>query len=346
VVTVTGHTGDAANVAMNQVFTVAAVTSPTIAVLTGTGMTIGTYNTGTISGAVTTTPSDGSIFSTATKECSCGTTNGQPNRLVERDAYTNELFPYKKCMACPSKSVVLAPLQNPYLCRPCPHRNMTYDIETFACKCEPSSIFETVGLSFYGPQSCIYKNELYQGSQNAEASSLKYWTVQDVADYSKWPPQTGIYTKGTPVESIVFKHYLMQAASRCAYFGEAEDLQYCEQLANLCVLTLYDKTSKACQILSQIQNSNRPTVTGFTGWKQTIPYLQFDAIGTAATSVKLDMTMSFDQTAWLGTYESLNFTLAAYSLNGTFLGFEQLTDQFQWCKKKIQSNSSRRCARE
>ena len=92
---------------------------------------------------------------------------GQPNRLVERDAYTNELFPYKKCMACPSKSVVLAPLQNPYLCRPCPHRNMTYDIETFACKCEPSSIFETVGLSFYGPQSCIYKNELYQGSQNA-----------------------------------------------------------------------------------------------------------------------------------------------------------------------------------
>ena len=76
VVTVTGHTGDAANVAMNQVFTVAAVTSPTIAVLTGTGMTIGTYNTGTISGAVTTTPSDGSIFSTATKECSCGTTNG------------------------------------------------------------------------------------------------------------------------------------------------------------------------------------------------------------------------------------------------------------------------------
>ena len=28
------------------------------------------------------------------------------------------------------------------------------------------------------------------------------------------------------------------------------------------------------------KSSNRPTVTGFTGWKQTIPYLQFDAIGT------------------------------------------------------------------
>ena len=51
VVTVTGHTGNAANTAMNQAFTVASVTSSTIAVLTGTGMIPGTYNTGTISGA-------------------------------------------------------------------------------------------------------------------------------------------------------------------------------------------------------------------------------------------------------------------------------------------------------
>jgi len=51
VVTVTGHMGNAANLAMNQAFTVASVTSSTEAVLTGTGMTIGTYSAGTISGA-------------------------------------------------------------------------------------------------------------------------------------------------------------------------------------------------------------------------------------------------------------------------------------------------------
>ena len=49
-VVVTGHTGNAANLAMNQTFTVASVTSSTIAVLTGSGMTAGTYNTGTIVG--------------------------------------------------------------------------------------------------------------------------------------------------------------------------------------------------------------------------------------------------------------------------------------------------------
>jgi hypothetical protein len=49
-ITVSGHTGNAANVAMNQVYTVATVNSVTEAVLTGTGMTPATYNTGTIIG--------------------------------------------------------------------------------------------------------------------------------------------------------------------------------------------------------------------------------------------------------------------------------------------------------
>ena len=127
----------------------------------------------------------------------------------------------------------------------------------------------------------------------------------------------------------------MEAASRCAFYGEAEDLAYCERLANLCTLTLYDTTSRACLILAQIQQTQRPTVAGFgTDWKQTVPFIVIDQEGDAATALKLSMTMSFDQKQWMGTYESLNFTLATYSLNGTFLGLEQLTDQFSWCKKK------------
>jgi hypothetical protein len=47
-VIVTGHTGNSANLAMNQTFTVASVTNTTTVVLTGSGMTSGTYNTGTI----------------------------------------------------------------------------------------------------------------------------------------------------------------------------------------------------------------------------------------------------------------------------------------------------------
>ena len=52
-VIVSGHTGDAANLAMNQTFTVTNVISTTSVELKGTGMTdVVTYNTGTIVAAV------------------------------------------------------------------------------------------------------------------------------------------------------------------------------------------------------------------------------------------------------------------------------------------------------
>ena len=47
-ITISGHSGDAANLAMNQNYFVKTVISSTNVVLTGTGMTPGTYNTGTI----------------------------------------------------------------------------------------------------------------------------------------------------------------------------------------------------------------------------------------------------------------------------------------------------------
>ena len=53
---ISGHTGDAANLAMNQAYTITTVTSATEVVLSGSGMTIGTYTTGTVIGT-----SDGTV---------------------------------------------------------------------------------------------------------------------------------------------------------------------------------------------------------------------------------------------------------------------------------------------
>jgi len=47
-ITIVGHEGNAANLAMNQVYVVKTITSPTVTVLTGTGMSTGVYSTGTI----------------------------------------------------------------------------------------------------------------------------------------------------------------------------------------------------------------------------------------------------------------------------------------------------------
>ena len=48
VVTIFGHTGDSTHEAMNQKYTVSAVTKATVVVLTGSGMTAGSYDSGTI----------------------------------------------------------------------------------------------------------------------------------------------------------------------------------------------------------------------------------------------------------------------------------------------------------
>ena len=49
-ITVSGHSSSSAHTAMNQAFVVKSVTSTTVVVLTGSGMTAGSYSTGTIVG--------------------------------------------------------------------------------------------------------------------------------------------------------------------------------------------------------------------------------------------------------------------------------------------------------
>ncbi len=41
-------------------------------------------------------------------------------------------------------------------------------------------------------------------------------------------------------------HYFVLAVSRCKFFGGPQDLQYCQQLANLCALQLFDDETQAC----------------------------------------------------------------------------------------------------
>lgn len=65
-------------------------------------------------------------------------------------------------------------------------------------------------------------------------------------------------------------HYYLSAVSRCRFAGTAEDVIYCQQLANLCVLQLYDRSSIACRDhlaivaarSNQLYNSVNNWVTG------------------------------------------------------------------------------------
>ena len=119
-------------------------------------------------------------------------------------------------------------------------------------------------------------------------------------------------------------------------------------LANLCALNLFDKDVDSCKILDDIY-SDRTKWTdeapAAREWVKSVPWLKYSDIGEPAvidTNKNLaDMKIAIDAgTAGSNYVDRLNFTLAKYSLNGEFLGFEPLRTQFYYCNKKSSAYDS------
>ena len=77
--------------------------------------------------------------------------------------------------------------------------------------------------------------------------------------------------------------------------------------------------------MSQASTSARQH--GFAGWFGTIGFLEFEQSPTPDTT--LASIMAFD--AIDGYVNTLDFRLVRYALNGTYLGYQNLTTQLQLC---------------
>lgn len=115
---------------------------------------------------------------------------------------------------------------------------------------------------------------------------------------------------------MTFQHYYLQAVSRCLFLGTPQDIDYCHQLANLCVLQLYDRSSQACaDHLSIVTARSTNLVNSLTNWVSGMPWLYFG--GTDANQVCT--TYSYRKRVTLSG-SILNYVLAAFYMNGTFAG--------------------------
>jgi hypothetical protein len=118
---------------------------------------------------------------------------------------------------------------------------------------------------------------------------------------------------------MTFQHYYLKAVSKCMFFGTPGDVTYCHQLANLCVLQLYDTNSQACADHLTIVNARSTSyVNDLTNWVTGMPWLYFggdDAHSVCTTfNYKKRMTLS-------GAV--VNYVLAGFYMNGTFAGERQ-----------------------
>lgn len=115
----------------------------------------------------------------------------------------------------------------------------------------------------------------------------------------------------------------------------------------MCVLRMYDRSAKPCELLVQVVAKARGgSVHGWAGWATTLPMLYYflDRSASASTvtdTLDLSATMSFDEAQFPDTHEWMQFKLVRFSLEGKFLGISDLANQFVYCDNTAAASPGR-----
>ena len=265
----------------------------------------------------------GSTYDAATKECICDTTG---HVLLEASA-TGEPAANKTCVACSAGQRTLAS-GSPYECMSCGGANLVMAADG-SCSC--STGYQMTGKSELGGLSCVAQEtwdmvgSTYRG---AAAAAVKFRDVQTATDSSAVTEQT--------VASLYTEDLLFSSVVRCWHFVGPADLASCQAVANMCALAHYHKDAAPCKAFEQFRVDNtRVEVHSVTNWRATLPWLTYeDNFKPFQGASNVDMSVTFDPnvaSTASKTSARLRFKLAAYAFNGTFLGFEELSDQLSYC---------------
>eukprot|EP01038_Epipyxis_sp_PR26KG_P012906 gene12906-17295_t len=255
-------------------------------------------------------------------DCSCPT----GKVLQETDVVGNKLSE-KVCASCPSGKQVITYdtsiagknyKSNKYACQSCPDPNMKMSLTSGTYSCSCGTGYTTVGVTAIGAQSCL-KTTLTTtySSLVTKASQVTYTTI------------------GT-ITSQTMKHYFLQAASRCLYYGSPADVKYCQILVNLCVLQLYDDKAEACiahqDVISARGTSNY--IRSVENWVAGSPWLYFAQTGSKACYFELmSQRINFN-------HIKLKYVVATYTMNGTFLSYSNLDTLFFYCNRSAPYSGS------
>jgi meckelin len=258
-----------------------------------------------------------SSYDISTGDCICPL---EHRRVEIYDA--NQTVPAEHdCLACPTGTAVideaiLAPGQryhvtagasfkpDPYTCAHCPDSDMMFDDE-LNCVCREGFIM--TGEASVGTQTCVSKNHLPSISSSYSKVKFNFVTSKNEAATS------------SEIDSIMLSHYYLEAASSCEFSqGNSERTRNaCQSLMNLCVLSSYDNTAAACR---QLASLSRP------GEKLRNHIVYDDEVDAILRDRSIQMQMSFRER--LDFEHTLDFRLAKYAINGEFMGFETLKNQF------------------
>ncbi|EQC37668.1 hypothetical protein, variant [Saprolegnia diclina VS20] len=256
-------------------------------------------------------PCDNTTLGIRNNDCQCRA------GMVLVDRYANAtLLAAKTCLPCNNGSVDASG----YVCTLCPVDMLS---GSNGCVCRPG--FVSTGIAAIGLLRCVD-----QGNVSAITAMYPLQSATQVtfADASR------------TFTSAIFEHYFTSAAVGCYYYSNEDNNGACQTLGNLCVLQMFASSSAACSLLRQLASSSRLTTSnGMSGWSATLPFLLYNGGATSIlTQTSLQLTMSFSAAANPGTNDTLQFMLASYTLNGTYLGLHPLSTQLLLCDPTARGN--------
>ncbi|KAL7548806.1 hypothetical protein ACHAWF_012064 [Thalassiosira exigua] len=274
-----------------------------------------------------------SQYDAGSNQCSCENSgNGLvTSQLVE--IYDSSGMPTRMdCLSCPEKTAVITEdlyeegqqffvsagktfKADPYSCVSCPDPHMSFGTD-YSCVCDDGFIL--TGEAAIGEQSCIKHTPSVTGTY----SKVRFRDPQVIGVESNEASDFAL-------DSLTFSHLYMKAASRCEYYEPSlQSREACQALGNLCVLSQYDEDASPCKQLEAISQRRTESYRNQEEWKHTLPWLYYrDEAGDVINDKGVETRMSF--------HDILSFKVAKYSLNGTFLGIEDVEDEFEFCFNSV-----------
>lgn len=187
---------------------------------------------------------------------------------------------------------------------------LVFSSGSYTCPCDSGYVL--VGETLIGPQSCISASLAVNLDANTNAL-------------------TAIFGPNS-VRSITLGNYFIRAAANCKYYNNPSDMQWCQVLANLCILQMYDfyMVGGACSEYSSILQSRGVdnNIDGVQNWVPSLPWIIYSSSG--GFGVCKDDTLT-EKMALSNKY--LEYVISSYTMNGTWLGYREAETILNYCTK-------------
>ena len=209
------------------------------------------------------------------------------------------------CHACPSADLL-------------PVQDSTKRIQTGPCICQDSSK-QKVG------NSCLTSAEYSDYQSYSKRKEVKLNKVETFNPYD--------LSSVTVTSSLITEIY-DYAVGGCIY---GHNITACQELANLCALTFYQISNAVCaSFINYYQSSkftpiNDPNFPD-TGRRNGIPWIFYESSGDQVLyNTRKNFSASLEASYSSNMMSILNFYVAKYTLNGTYIETSSLKDELIFC---------------